>query len=108
MNEKWTKSQKVHARRLFDLALSREYDALISTINSMEIKNPDEVWELYEMLDEKRKELNDKYDYRYSRLIFVFALLVRGGYLSLEELDPIGEEKQKQIENMVNFKGFES
>ena len=104
MNKKWTKSQKIHARRLFDLALSREYDALISTINSMEIKTRDEVWELYEMLDKKRKELNDKYDYRYSRLIFVFTLLVHEGYLSLEELETIGEEKQKQIENMVVLK----
>lgn len=35
-----------------------------------------------------------------------FAQLVRGGYLTLEELEPIGEEKLNQIEKMVNFKGF--
>ena len=107
MEEKWTKSQKVHARKMFDLALDREYDMLISTINSTEIKTRDDVWELYEMLDKKRKELNGKYDYRYSQLIFVFTQLVRGGYLSLEELEQIGEEKQKQIKDMLNFKGFE-
>lgn len=106
MENKWTKSQKVQARRLFDLALSREYDMLISTINSMEIKTPDNVWELYEMLRKKRKEINSKYDYRYSQLILVFAQLVRGGYLSIEELEVIGEEKQKRIENIVSFKGF--
>ena len=103
MENKWTKSQKEQARRLFDLALSREYDMLISTINSMEIKTPDDVWELYEMLRKKRKEINSKYDYRYSQLIFVFAQLVRGGYLSIEELEVIGKEKQKRIENIVNF-----
>ena len=106
MENKWTKSQKVQARRLFDLALSREYDMLISTINSMEIKTPDNVWELYEMLRKKRKEINSKYDYRYSQLILVFAQLVREGYLSIEELEVIGEEKQKRIENIVSFKGF--
>jgi len=106
MEKKWTKSQKVHARRLFDLALSREYAILISTINSMEIKTRDEVWELYAILRKKRKELNNKYDYRYSQLIFVFAQLVRGGYLSLDELEPISKEKQKQIEKMVNFKAI--
>ena len=106
MENKWTKSQKVQARRLFDLALSREYDMLISTINSIEIKTPDDVWELYEMLRKKRKEINSKYDYRYSQLILVFAQLVRGGYLSIEELEVIGEEKQKRIENIVSFKGF--
>ena len=106
MEEKWTKSQKVHARELFDLALSREYDDLIKTVNSTKIETPEEVWDLHDMLGKKRKELNGKYDYRYSQLIFVFAQLVRGGYLTLEELEPIGEEKLKQIDNMVNFKGF--
>ena len=104
--ESWTKSQKVHARGLFDLALSREYDDLIKTLNSTKIETPEEVWDLHDMLGKKRKELNGKYDYRYSQLIFVFAQLVRGGYLTLEELEPIGEEKLKQIDNMVNFKGF--
>ncbi len=106
MEEKWSKSQKVHARELFDLALSREYDALIKTINSTNVETPEEVWDLHDMLGKKRKELNGKYDYRYSQLIFVFAQLVRGGYLTLEELEPIGEEKLKQIDNMVNFKRF--
>ena len=106
MEGKWTKSQKAHARELFDLALSREYDDLIKTVNSTKIETPEEVWDLHDMLGKKRKELNGKYDYRYSQLIFVFAQLVRGGYLTLEELEPIGEEKLKQIDNMVNFKGF--
>jgi len=107
MEEKWTKSQKVHARKLFDLALEREYAVLIKQINATKITTRDEVWDLYEMLGKKRKELNGKYDYRYSQLLFVFAQLVRGGYLTLDELEPIGEAKQKQIEKMVNFKGFE-
>ncbi|MFT7824438.1 MAG: hypothetical protein ABXS92_06705 [Sulfurimonas sp.] len=107
MEEKWTKAQKGHARELFDLALEREYDELIKSINDTRIETPDDVWELYDMLGKKRKELNGKYDYRYSQLIFVFAQLVRGGYLSLEELKPIGEEKQKSIEKMVHFRGFE-
>ena len=106
MEEKWTKSQKVHARELFDLALGREYAELIDKINTTKIETPEEVWDLHDMLGKKRKELNGKYDYRYSQLIFVFAQLVRGGYLTLEELEPIGEEKLKQIDNMVNFKGF--
>ncbi|MEA3419360.1 MAG: hypothetical protein U9Q90_08170 [Campylobacterota bacterium] len=108
MEEKWTKSQKKHAGELFDLALKREYDELIETINDTKVETRDDVWELYEMLGKKRKELNGKYDYRYSQLIFVFAQLVRGGYLSLEELEPIGKEKQESIEKMIHFKGFEA
>jgi len=106
MNESWTKSQKKHARELFDLALEREYAALIEEINAKKITSRDEVWELRDRLNQKAKEIDRRYDYRYSQLIFVFAQLVRENYLSLEELEPIGEEKQKQIEKMVNFKGL--
>ncbi len=87
--------------------MSREYDALIKTINSTNVETPEEVWDLHDMLGKKRKELNGKYDYRYSQLIFVFTQLVRGDYLTLEELEPIGEDKLNQIKDMVNFKGFE-
>ena len=104
----WTKAEKKHARELFDLALEREYRALIDEINDFQITSPDEVWTLRDRLNRKAKEMDEKYDYRYSQLMFVFAQLVRDGYLSIEELEPIGEEKQKQIEKMVNFKGFES
>jgi hypothetical protein len=107
ISESWSKSQKKHARELFDLALEREYKALIEEINTIEIISRDEVWELRDRLNQKAKEMDRKYDYRYSQLIFVFTQLVHGGYLSLEELEPIGEEKQKQIKDMVNFKGFE-
>ena len=103
----WTKAEKKHARALFDLALEREYKALIDEINALQIESRDEVWELRDRLNRKAKEMDRKYDYRYSQLIFVFAQLVRGGYLSIEELESIGEEKQKQIKDMVNFEGFE-
>lgn len=106
MNESWNKLEKKHARELFDLALEREYKALIEEINTTKVASRDEVWELRERLNKKAKEMDRKYDYRYSQLIFVFAQLVRGGYLTLEELEPIGEEKLNQIEKMVDFKGF--
>ena len=97
MEEKWTKSQKVHARELFDLALEREYKALIEEINTTKVASRDEVWELRDSLNRKAKEMDRKYDYRYSQLIFVFADLLREGYLSLEELNVLGEEKLSEI-----------
>jgi hypothetical protein len=107
ISELWSKSQKKHARELFDLALEREYEALIEEINIKKVTSRDEVWELRDRLNQKAKEMDRKYDYRYSQLIFVFTQLVYGGYLSLEELEPIGKEKQKQIKDMLNFKGLE-
>ena len=101
MHESWSKSQKKYARELFDLALEREYRALIEEINSLKVESRDEVWELRERLNQKAKEMDRKYDYRYSQLIFVFAGLVREGYLSLEELHLLGEEKSDEIKKMA-------
>ncbi|MCD6211937.1 MAG: hypothetical protein J7J02_03040 [Sulfurovum sp.] len=95
--ESWSKSQKKHARELFDLALEREYKELIEEINTTKITSRDEVWELRDRLNQKAKEMDRRYDYRYSQLIFVFADLLREGYLSLEELNVLGEEKLDDI-----------
>jgi len=103
MNISWSKSQKKHARELFDLALSREYEELIKRVNSTKVKTPEEVWALHDMLGKKRKAMSEKYDYRYSRLIFVFMRLVNEGYLTIEELNPIGEEKVDLISGIIGI-----
>jgi len=101
----WTKQQKQSARKLFDLALNREYAELIERINDTKIETPEEVWRLYEILDRKRSEMKEKYDYRYSRLIFLFARLSHERYLSLEELKVLGEEKYEMIRSLVEEEG---
>ena len=93
----WTKAEKKHARELFDLALKREYKALIDELNGLQITSRDEVWELRERLNRKAKEMDRKYDYRYSRLIYVFAQLLHEGYLTEKELSVLGEDKVKAI-----------
>ena len=97
ITESWSKSQKKYARELFDLALEREYKELIEEMNSLKVESRDEVWELRDKLNQKAKEMDRKYDYRYSQLMFVFTQLVREGYLSLDELSVLGEEKRDKI-----------
>ena len=41
--------------------------------------------------------MDRKYDYRYSQLIFVFAQLLRGEYLTEDELSVLGEGKLDDI-----------
>jgi len=101
MSESWSKSQKKYAKELFDLALEREYGAFIEEINSLKIESRDEVWELRDRLNQKAKEMDRKYDYRYSQLIFVFVQLFCDGYLSLDELSMLGEEKLDEIKKMI-------
>jgi len=101
MNETWSKSQKKRARELFDLARNREYAALYEEINSLQVTTPDEVWKFRERLNRKAREMDRKYDYRYSQLLFVFAELVNGGYLALDELSVLGAEKWGAIKTMT-------
>ncbi len=87
----WTKAQKKEARALFDLALEREYRALIDEVNAREITSREEVWALRDRLNAKAREMDQKYDYRYSQLIYVFLRLYDDGYLSVEELRRLGD-----------------
>lgn len=50
------------------------------------IRQASEVWELEHHLTELRKEIDQKYQYKYSTLVLVFADLVREGKLDLEDL----------------------
>ena len=97
MSESWSKSQKKYAKELFDLALEREYGAFIEEINALKVESRDEVWELRDRLNQKAKEMDRKYDYRYSQLIFVFSQLLRDGYLTEDELSVLGEGKLDDI-----------
>lgn len=99
----WSKSEKKHARTLFNLALEREYKELFNKINGTKVVKPEEVWDLHDMLTRKRKEMDEKYDYRYSQLIFVFARLVHEGYLTMDEFETLGTQKYSDIKKMVNF-----
>jgi Photoprotection regulator fluorescence recovery protein len=51
------------------------------------------IWDLHDYLSKKRREIDSKYDYRYSVLLMVFARLVYEGWLTEDDLSGIGSEK---------------
>src|SRR5260370_7776145 len=71
----WSKSEKAIARTAFDAALKRELQDVMRKTKQManQIKEPAHVWELEHYLTERRKEIDRKYDYRYSQLTQVFG-----------------------------------
>lgn len=48
-------------------------------------------------------EIDLKYDYRYSKLIVVLARLIQEGWLSLEELEGLHEDKLAKIELILSL-----
>jgi hypothetical protein len=76
---KWSPAEKAVARRAFDLALNRELEAVVREAKdrAAKITEPSELWELERWLAERRREIDRKYDYRYSILPLVLAALLR-------------------------------
>src|ERR1039457_801309 len=96
---KWSSTERAIARRCFERALRQELDAAIQSTKEMaaKIRQPSELWELEHHLTQLRKEIDRKYEYKYSKLVFVFADLVREGKLDPEDLRGLSEEKLRYI-----------
>jgi len=97
--ETWSKGEKAIARRAFEQAYERECTALAGEVRrrAIRIKEPSDMWALHDLLTRERKTTDEKYDYRYSVLIFVFARLIREGLLDEAELAGLAEEKLAKI-----------
>ena len=86
---KWSQKEKSVSRAVFEKALKNECNEIIETVKkkATNLSEPKEIWELEDYLYEKRKEIDNKYDYRYSALILVFGRLVREGWITLKDLE---------------------
>jgi hypothetical protein len=101
----WSKSEKAIARTAFDAALKRELqDVMHKTKQTAnQIKEPADIWELEDYLTERRKEIDRKYDYRYSQLTHVFGRLLYEGRVREEELRGLSDDKLKSIRSLAEF-----
>jgi len=72
---KGSHTEKGIARKAFERALKREFHAVIRTAKEMaaKIEQPADLWDLESYLTKSRREIDRKYDYRYSVLVEVFG-----------------------------------
>ena len=101
----WSRSEKAIARTAFDAALKRELHEVMEEARQManQIEQPSDLWDLEHYLTQRRKEIDRKYDYRYSELTHVFGRLLRESRLSEEELRGLREDKLKAIRSFAKF-----
>lgn len=95
----WTEAEKAVARAAFEKACERETQALVEEVRSKagKIADLDEIWQLHDYLSARRHDIDGKYDYRYSSLVFVFAQLLREKWLRLEDLKGLEESRLAKI-----------
>jgi len=101
----WTGSEKQVARKAFNYAYHSECRKIIDTAKSM-IANasaPQDVWEVHDYLTQERRETDEKYRYRYSTLILVFAKLIHEGWLTENDLDGLQTDKLEAIRKYLRF-----
>ena len=99
----WSKKEKEVAREAFNKAYERESTGILNRVKKIAhtAKIPEDIWELHDFLKEKRREIDRKYDYRYSQLIFVFGRLLNEGWLEEDDLEGLDEDKIVKIKNFL-------
>ena len=101
----WSRSEKTVARTAFDAALKRELQEVMQEAKQManQINEPADLWDLEHYLTQRRKEIDRKYDYRYSQLTQVFGRLLYEKRLREEDLLGLQEDKLKLIRSFATF-----
>ena len=101
----WSGTEKIAARKAFDLALRKELDSAINEAKerAARISEATELWELEEWLGKRRRKIDSTFDYRYSVLPEVFAGLIFNGLLTVDQLNGIAPEKVDYIRTIVDW-----
>lgn len=101
---KWSDSEKRLARRVYDAALNAELAEIVIEFKTMAAAaaEVDDVWLIQEHLYRKGREIQEKYDYRYSQLLLLFARLLREGRIQQAQLSGLAEEKLAFIRGIAS------
>jgi len=102
---KWSESEKRIARRVFDTALHNELAQLMAEFKqrAATAKEPEDMWSVEQFLATARRDIDSKYDYRYSQLDLVFGRLLREGRIEERDLHGLSEEKLAYIRRVASI-----
>lgn len=102
---KWSGSEKHIAHRVFEAALQRELGEIMAEFKRLasSAKEPDDMWSVEQFLATARREVDSKYDYRYSQLEYVFGRLLREGRVAESDLQGLSEDKLSTIRRVASL-----
>jgi Photoprotection regulator fluorescence recovery protein len=101
----WSETEQQIAQNAFKAAYQRETSALITDIreHASQITELEDIWRLHDFLSARRHTIDGKYDYDQAALLFVFAGLVKEGWLKLEDLQGLDPSKLAKIAAIVRM-----
>ena len=102
---KWSETEEKIAKQALHIAYERETSALIEKIRdrASSITRLEDLWYLHDLLSTKRHEIDGKYVYNYPTIVFDFALLVKEGWLYLDELKGLKPEMLAKISALTRM-----
>lgn len=98
-NFEWSSAEKKIARTVFDAALAEELAEILTKFKRMAATatTPDQMWEVEVYLTQQRREINAKYDYRYTQLLLVFSCLLLEARIKESDLQGLADDKLETI-----------
>ena len=101
---KWSAAEKKIARRVYEEALESALARIVAEFKATAAAaaTPSEVWAIEGYLRQQRQQIDETFDFRYSRLPFVFARLIREGHLDVTRLRGLSEEKLEIIRRLLS------
>lgn len=104
-DHRWSDSEKKIARSAYEAARQA---VLARTLAEFKAKaaaatDIDDMWSIVDESRQRRQELEELLDYRYSQLPLVFARLILEGYLDERQLAGLAEDKLEEIRRDVSY-----
>ena len=101
----WSETENQIAQQAFQIAYQRETSTLIATVRdrAATIKELEDLWYLHDLLSTKRYEIDGKYNYDPSSVVFDLANLIKEGWLSLEDLKGLNPEIISKISALLRM-----
>jgi len=101
----WSETEEAIAKQALQTACERETSALIANVRERagSITKLEDLWYLHDLLSTKRYEIDGKYEYDSSTVVFDFSSLIKEKWLSLEDLEGLKPEMLSKISALARM-----
>jgi hypothetical protein len=101
----WSEAEQKIAEAAFKTAYDRETSTLIREIreSASEVTQLEQIWRLHDFLSARRHEIDGKYDFSYSVLLFTFATFIKQGWLQPTDLEGLAKDKIAKIASLARI-----
>ena len=93
------------AKQALQKAYEREISALMNNIcdRATSLNEIEDLWDLHDLLSTKRYEIDGKYAYDFSTIVFDFARLIKEKWLTIEDLQGLPSEMLSKISALARM-----